>query len=181
MKARVVFNKMPTADMASEMVENPVFVQDAIHIATKLHNRLLNSSKVLQIGNKIASLVHLNYWKNVSKVKHGLVQSDVYPDDRQNFQSFQKTSDIRVMKALENNVVDSEATVRYLKICDYIITSFISKEPTPIDRVYRPWYAVFFLRCWRKWILRSKKYNLGFNFISSNAYVCVELNAQALQ
>lgn len=149
MKSRVTFNKMPTAGM----VKSPVCVQDAIHIATKLRNRLLNSSIVLQIGNKVVSLVHLNLLiKYVSKEIHGLVQSDVYPDDRQNFQSFQKTSDIRVMNALENNVTDCEATVQYFKICDHIVTSFISKDLTPIERAYRLWYAVFSLRCWRQLI-----------------------------
>ena len=41
-------------------------------------------------------------------------------------------------------------------------------------------YVVFVLRCQRKWILLNNHYNLGKNFITSNAYCGAELNAHAM-
>ena len=42
------------------------------------------------------------------------------------------------------------------------------------------WYAVFSLRYWRQWILLHQDYTLKNNFVTNNAYLCVELNAHAL-
>ena len=50
----------------------------------------------------------------------------------------------------------------------------------PISRLEKLWYVVFFLRYWRKWIILNKSYTLGNNFITSNAYNCIELNAHAM-
>ena len=37
-----------------------------------------------------------------------------------------------------------------------------------------------FVRYWRQWVLRNKQYTLEKNFITTNAYICIELNAHAL-
>ncbi|KAK4883931.1 hypothetical protein RN001_000202 [Aquatica leii] len=39
--------------------------------------------------------------------------------------------------------------------------------------------ALFFVRIWRQW-LTTNKHKIGENFISSNCYVCLEVNAQSL-
>lgn len=46
-------------------------------------------------------------------------------------------------------------------------------------RIIKIWYAVLFLRLWRYW-LKEKGYSISENFISLNAYICIELNAHAL-
>lgn len=80
-------------------------VQDTIHIAGKLRCRLLNESKKLVIGNKTASIKHLKELvKNVHKSVHGLNNTDVTPVDKQNFKSFDKMVDERVILALSNSV-----------------------------------------------------------------------------
>lgn len=157
-------------------------VQDTIDIGTKLRNRLLNSSVVLRMGNDAVSALHVKILINtVSKEIHGLVASDIYVEDRQNFKSLEKVMEKRVLESLEKNVADCKATVMYLKLCMQITSSYVQHDLRPIDRIYRLWSAVYFLRSWRKWIQISKKgYTLKDNFITSNAYACVELNAQAL-
>lgn len=165
----------------SALFSTPICVQDSVHIGTKLRNRLLNSSLILQIGNRKATTVHLkNLIRNVPKEIHGLSKSDIFPEDRQNFKSLEKISEDRVLLALKNHKVDSEATVKYIEICRDITAAYISDKLMPIDGIYKIWLAVYFLRCWRKFIHTSSTCNLSENFISKNAYTCIEINAQAL-
>lgn len=55
----------------------------------------------------------------------------------------------------------------------------------PEERVFKVWHALYFFRIWRKWVesYRSTeplKYKLYDNFISENAFTCLELNAYGL-
>lgn len=157
------------------------YFQDTIHIGTKLRNRLLNSSIVLYMGSKIVSTVHIKkLLKTVAKEVHGLVLSDICPDDRQNFESLEKLMDDRVLNAMKAQVADCEGTVMYLTLCKLITSSFLATNLMPIERIYRIWYSVFFLRCWRKWLKSNNNYSLKENFISDNAYTCIEINAHNL-
>lgn len=172
-----------------------VYVQDDVHILTKLRNRLLKPSILLPFGNKQVSIAHLKMLLNkVPKDLHGLVLGDICPEDRQNFKSFEKLMQPRVSDALKKFVPDSQATVLYLKICSQIYSSYENVEIAPLDRLLQLWQSVFLLRIWRNWISeidkKNKKdktiskpellYNLQNNFISSNAYECIELNAHSL-
>lgn len=66
------------------------FLQDIVHIGTKLRNRFLDSVIFLSIGKKVASVAHLKMLINcVPKAVHGLVYSDICPDDRQNYGSLE--------------------------------------------------------------------------------------------
>lgn len=88
------------------------FVQDTIHIATKLRNRLLKPSILLPFGNKLISVSHLKILINiVSKDKHLLSLSDIEPKDKMNFESANKISQEYVQKLLLNHIPDSEGTV----------------------------------------------------------------------
>lgn len=177
--------KTRTSNSISESscpLSRPICIQDTIHILTKLRNRLLNSSIVLKIGNRDASNVHVKYLvDNISKGEHELTNSDIYPEDRQNYGSVEKLLNPKVSVALENHVPNSEGTVMYIDLCKRIGSSFMQEELSPIERVYNMWYCVYFIRCWRKHI-RSKAnpYTLLQNFISPNAYMCVEINAHGL-
>lgn len=86
----------------------------------------------------------------------------------------------RVANALKKYVPDSEATILYLSICKHITSSYMDPVLLPDQRVYRIWYALYMLRGWRKWLLSHKDYTLKDNFITNNAFVCVEINAHAL-
>lgn len=183
MKARAKLDLMPTSDLSqNSSLNRPTDVQDSIHVARKLRNRLLNSSILLQMGNKVASVAHIKMLlSSVPKEIHGLVLSDVCPDDRQNYSSYEKITDQCVLQSLKNSIVDSEATIMYLVLCKQITSSYLEVNLKPIDRIYKIWHAVYFFRCWREWIqLADNEFSLGLNFVSNNAYSCVELNAHAL-
>lgn len=159
-----------------------IFVQDMIHIGTKLRNRLLKELSILAMGNKIVSIAHLKILlKNVSKNIHGLVRSDICPQDLQNYASLEKVMHDRCIKAMEENIIDSEATVMYLKLCKMITSSFLDENMNVNDRIYNIWHANYFFRAWRKWIKSADNdYTIKDNFISSNAYSCIEINAHSM-
>lgn len=157
------------------------FVQDPTHIGTKLRNRLLKPSIVLPLGNKQISLAHLKILlKRCPKLIHGLTISDIDPKDRQNYSSYEKITSIRVRNALLEHLVGSEGTVKYLEKCNQITSSFLQYDLMPLERVYRIFNAVFFFRIWRSWIKSSHAYKTDENFITSNCYKCIEINAMNL-
>jgi len=60
-------------------------------------------------------------------------------------------------------------------ICD----STFDKTLSPIERVALMWEVIFFLRIWKA-LLSKNGYSETDNFITGNAYICVELNAHIL-
>lgn len=159
------------------------FLQDIVHIGTKLRNRLLKQSILLPIGNKVASVSHLKILLNsTSKDVHGLVYSDICPDDRQNYDSLKKIMRSNVREALNEHIFDSEATVEYIRICYEITSSLYEEDLSPIERISRIWRSTFFLRIWRLSVVKkpSKGLKVSKNFITQNAYACIELNARNL-
>lgn len=157
-------------------------VQDAVHTGTKLRNRLLNSSIVLCMGTDIVSIVHIKMLlEKVSKEIHGLVYSDIVPEDRQKFSSLEKLMQKRVSDALKKYVADSKGTVMYLELCKQITSSYLEDDLEPLERIYRIWHAVYFLRSWREWIKsKENECTLSENFISKNLFLCAEINAHSL-
>lgn len=163
--------------------ENICFMQDVIHIGTKLRNQLLAPSVFLLIGNRIASISHFKILLNsVSKDEHGLVYSVICPDDRQNYDSLKKIMQPNIREALAKHVIDSEGTIEYMRICYEITSSLYEDDLPPLDRIFRIMRSTFFLRAWRLSITRSADDNLNISdsFITSNAYACIELNARNL-
>lgn len=147
------------------------------HIATKLRNRLLNVVS-LHMGNKNVAVNHLHaLLANVQKSVHGLTKSDICPKDRQNFSSFLKITNNRVIESLQQAIPNCEATVKYLKICNDIVSSYLDLEIPPLERMYR---SIFFLRIWRHHIICSPHYTLQNDFITNNAYTCIEINGKSM-
>lgn len=159
-----------------------IFAQDTIHEGTKMRNRLLKPGILLPMGNRLVSIAHLKILlKTVPKKFHMLVRSDICPLDRQNYDSLEKMMKKIVIDALEEKVIGSEATVMFLRLCKQVTASYLDEKMTPIDRIYNMWHAVYFLRAWRKWISSAgNSYRLNDNFITSNAYQCIEINAHSL-
>lgn len=157
------------------------FLQDIIHIATKLRNRLLNLLIALVIGNSAASVTHLKMLINmIPKSIHGLVYSDICPDDRQNFDSLRRVMEPKVRNSLAKYIVGSEGTIEYIRICHEITSSLMDANMPPEERLFRIWRPTFFLRAWRLFLKKSDCLNFDNNFITANAYGCIELNAQNL-
>lgn len=166
----------------SSKAENEITViQDSTHIATKMRNRILIIGICLPMGKFEVSVDHLLMLiRKVSKSEHGLTRTDVCPEDRMNFTSFQKIIDDRVVDSLRKHVKNSDGTIMYLKICNEVTSCFLEVDLTPLDRVFRMWRAVFFLRIWRKFIVSHRSYDIKDNFITYNAHTCIEINARNL-
>lgn len=168
------------------------FIQDTVHILTKLRNRLLTCSRIFPLGFCVISVSHLKYLiEKVSKDKHLLTIYDIDPSDRQNYLSAEKICSDNSAKCLNDYVPGSEATVLYIKAMRGVLLSFLENNLQSNERIYHIWSALFFFRAWRSWLLNSEKidphnkkskslYTLKDNFISSNCYTCIELNAHAL-
>ena len=77
-------------------------------------------------------------------------------------------------------IPDGKGTRAYLRVIKNVVDSFLDKSLDPLFRLERVWFAVFFVRYWRWWLLQNPNYKLGSNFITLNAYVCIELKAHAL-
>lgn len=161
--------------------DDTIVVQDPTHIGTKLRNRLLKIGISLPIGSYNVSINHLkNLVQNVQKSIHGLAIIDICPSDRMNFESFRKITDERVIDALKKYVPASDATVLYLKISREVTSSYLELDLSPLERVYRMFHGLYIFRIWREHIKTSRRLNISNNFISSNAYSCIEINARTL-
>lgn len=177
---QINFNPVDEEDLELIGTCDDIFLQDAIHIGTKLRNRLLKASILLPFGNEIISVAHLKMLLlNVPKDIHGLVTTDILPEDRQNFHSLEKIMDSPVLEALHKYVIDSEATVVYLNLCKNVTSCCLDKQLSPLVRIFRIWNSVFILRIWRDF-LKAANYSVNDNFISQNAYDCIEVNAICL-
>lgn len=170
--SRFIAEKLPTSIKQNEF--NPIYIQDTVHIGTKLRTRFLKPSIILPMGSHFATVDHiLTLTKECSKDKHLLTMTDLKPEDKMNFKSVEKICSPKVQELL-GQIPDTEATIEFLKIMNYILTSFLDKEMNIEERIYKIWYSVFFLRIWKSW-LRKKN-----NFLSTNCYNCIELNARSL-
>lgn len=154
--------------------------QDTTHIGTKFKTRILNPNIILQMGTYVATPKHLHELiEKYPKSSHFLCASVLNPLDKMNFKSALAITSNNVLECLSH---DSRtlATQMYLQVMQYILDSHLDKGLTAVERVYKIWYSVFFLRQWRSWIKNSKDFTLTDNFITLNSYTCVELNAHTL-
>lgn len=134
----------------------------------------------MPMGSSLVSIAHLKLLiSSVPKEIHGLVMSDICPDDRQNYGSLQKIMQHKVLDALIEHIVGSDGTVMFLRICAEVTSSLIDEDLLPSERIYRLSHAKFFFRAWRIWL---KQHNLSIadNCISTNANSCIEINAENL-
>lgn len=162
----------------ADVTANLIPIQDTIHIGTKLRNRLLNAN--LKIGRHTISIEHLKkLLKLFPKAAPHLTDSVVCPTDRQNFDSVLKICDNRVISLL-STASDTQGTIMYLKIIQNILRSFLDVTLTPLEQIRFIWVATFLLRLWRESIIQNKTQKLKDNFITTNSYVCVEINAHSL-
>lgn len=127
-------------------------LQDPIHLATRIRNRMLSSKSVLLMGNQIVSVDYLKaILSSSSKLFHGLVYSDLNPRDHQNYSSCWRISRDEIIEALKN-VNNATATLVYIKLLRCIIDAYIEKSNSLLDRIFYAWTSVFLSRLWRLWI-----------------------------
>ncbi|CAF4504216.1 unnamed protein product, partial [Rotaria sp. Silwood2] len=147
--------------------------QDATHLCTKLRNRLLSSTANMLIGNRHISLDCLSTLINkFSKLHHNLVKSDIFPKDRQNFNSCIKICSDDVIKCLLN-IPNTEGMIIYLRLLRSIMIAYIDKETVFIDRLYHAWFSVFLSRWWRSWLEIPRSFNTPTRLSQDNIYAAL--------
>lgn len=157
-----------------------IYIQDTVHILTKLRTRFLKSNIIIPMGDYFATVDHLmELTRTFSKDKHLLTVSDLKPEDKMNFLSAEKMCSTKVLTILAD-IPNTQATIAYLKIMNYIITAFLDKEVNTEEIIYKMWFGVFFLRIWKIWVKSKSEYNIGNNFITTNCLNCIEINAHSL-
>ncbi|CAF3764180.1 unnamed protein product, partial [Rotaria socialis] len=81
-----------------------LFMQDPIHIATKIRNRLLSKLANLKMGDFSTGMKYLaELIETKSKIEHNLIKSDLSPKDRQSFASCLRISSELVLDLLNRN------------------------------------------------------------------------------
>ena len=154
------------------------YVQDIVHLAVKLKSRLFKPSIVLPMGLYVATGQHIHMIRKAfGKDQHGLRERDVNHKDKQNYEAISR---IIGASHLLDEIPDATATRCYIEVIQSIVDSYLDKSLDPVSRIEKMWYATFFLRYWRKWILLNPQHTLANNFVTANAFQCVELNAHAL-
>jgi hypothetical protein len=149
-------------------------IQDTVHIGTKLKTRK-NSKISIKIGKYVATSLHLQTLiQTVTKDQHLLTMGDIQSEDKMNFSAVEKITALSVSQLLNDHVEDSKGTVIYLKMLRSVLQAFLNKTLQPRRRVYLMWYSVFFLRIWRNWLKESHTFSVTKNFITLNAYLCIE-------
>lgn len=165
-------------------VRGPFYFQDWIHILTKLRNfllRTMNDKKIVPFGTGFIRIEHLFILLGMfSKDKHQLTPSTLNPIDRQNFKSVLRICHSRVTDLLKENIKDSQATVIFLQIMRDICDCFMDLDLTEVQQLRKMWYPLFLIRIWRDFIVSNKNYTLKDNFLSTNCYACLELNAHSM-
>lgn len=170
-------NDVPKWFSCGENIDGPFYIQDTIHIATKIRNFLLNMfwrKKIIPFGKYFVDMEHLFCLLNMfSKDRHMLTASILSPTDRQNFNSVLRMCDVKVVSLLRDNIKNSQATVIFIQMLRDIIDSYMDQSLTPLQRVRKLWYSLFLVRIWRDFILTNKNYSLRENFFSANTYSCI--------
>nr|CAI5818584.1 unnamed protein product [Callosobruchus analis] len=162
------------------MSKDCCYVQDSVHILTKLRTKLTKPSVVLPMGQYFASVSHLyELLSQFSKDKHLLTPSDLKAEDKMNYDAAKRMCSTNVIQLLEK-IPNTEGTVVYLKLMNAVITAFIEEDISVYERLHSIWYCAFFMRMWRADVTKKAGFTLKDNFISSNSYTCVELNAHYL-
>jgi len=156
------------------------FVQDPIHLGVRLKARLLTVSQIFPMGKYSAIASHLHLVQaSYSKEHHSLRLRDLNHQHRQNFEAVSRMTNPDVLILLDT-LPNAKGNKIYLQVVKSIVDSFLDKQLKPLSCIEEAWFALFFTRYWRQWIVSSEGYNLEQNFISLNSHVCIELNAHAL-
>ena len=155
------------------------YVQDVVHVGVKLKSRLLKPSILLPVGpNFFASGNHLQMFQMAyGKDQHNLRECDINHKDKQNFDSV-----LHIMASVHllSIIPEAKGTFVYVKIMASTVDSYLDMSLSPLERIEKAWYANFFVRYWREWILLKEKHTLKQNLLTNNIYLCIELNDHAL-
>nr|CAI5852727.1 unnamed protein product [Callosobruchus analis] len=119
------------------MSKDCCYVQDSVHILTKLRTKLTKPSVVLPMGQYFASVSHLyELLSQFSKDKHLLTPSDLKAEDKMNYDAAKRMCSTNVIQLLEK-IPNTEGTVVYLKLMNAVITAFIEEDVSVYERLHK--------------------------------------------
>lgn len=156
-------------------LSQPCFINDSLHLVVKIMWLLMRRN--LMVGNFRASKTHiLDVLVREGKAKSG-VDPGVITDskDAMNYARASKLCNSNICALLSQD--QQIATRTFMKLVIYINGALISTSMSPEERIHKLWYAVFFSRLWRLSCVMRKDRSLANDFLTSNAYACLEINA----
>lgn len=169
------FNDFYFSDMD---LEKPSMINDPHHLVVKIFWRLIKTSPL--IGQQRASSIMIKeVLTTFGKEETGVSPSVIV--DKKDAMNFNRAKQVCCQKII--NLFDEpvqKATQLYLKMISNIIDAFIAEDTTPEDRVKKSWYSIFFCRYWKISSLMGSGTTVKNDFITSNAYTCLELNGHNL-
>lgn len=118
-------------------------------------------------------------YNKFSRGEHCLQLSDLNVKYKHNYTSAERLASKKVIE-LVKSTKEGLGTAVYLSLMRAIIEAFIDKNTTPLQRTHKIWFVTFFCRGWIQYLKKHKNSSLQNNFISRNAYMCIELNAHCL-
>lgn len=119
----------------TEFTDKMLFIQDTVHIKTKMRIRFLQPSIVFPLGNyyvQVSQLMSLT--KQYSKDKNMLTLSDLKPEDKMNFLLAKKMCSKKVLVLLPE-MTNTLSTPNFFNN-NYILSAFLDKNLTINDRIY---------------------------------------------
>lgn len=166
----------------ADLFHGIVCIQDECHICNKLKNRLFQKSNPVRMGYRCtANITHLI---SIVQQKLGsqanIKRSDVENVDKMSSNQALKISSDKVIATLRDNVPDSRGTELYLTLIKEQHEALFEKKLTPSERIFKMFFVVFILRAIRNERNNFKKTIKDFSasqFITLNAFKCIELNA----
>lgn len=145
----------------------------------RLRVRLLKTSVHLPMGQYEVSAAHVKHILDTEpRLSHELTATDLSTTDKMNFRAVVRLTSESTLRCIRKQD-DATATELYLTLMKDISDAFINQDTPVLRRISLIWRVVFFLRAWRAWLV-EEGYSVQDNFITMNAFVCLELNAHGL-
>lgn len=152
-------------------------INDPTHLATKMFWKLMKDPPLLGMYRASAEDIR-TVIKDHRKNLHfgpGIITDVV---DVMNFTRVAPVCCESFIKLL--TLPEHQGTKFYLTLIQYVIDAYIDPTLTPMERIRKAWYVVLFCREWRIYVEMCKDTKVKDDFITSNAFNCIELNAHNL-
>ena len=141
--------------------------------SSKIEVKIVETFNNAAHGTVFAGAHHLNTF---TKDQHDIRLNH---RDKQNFDTVTRITSPSMLGLLEK-VPDGKGILKYLELMKNFVDAVLDKGLSPLERIKKVWFTIFFLRYWHRWLSLHKKYTVKENFITSNANSGIELNGHAL-
>lgn len=156
-------------------LDKPCVLNDSVHLIVKIIWRMMKKNMAMG-DHRVSKAYVLDMLQVYGKATTGIDPSVITDlKDAMNYERAAKLCSSTVYNLLDND--DQKATRIFLKIATYVNLSLVDPSLLPEERISKLWYAVFFCRFWRISTKSEQGKTLKNDFLSANAYSCLEINA----